>query len=206
MKIQSVDQSSFSEGTSLCWAEFLPSAIIQVSGFMSVFESPTFSWINELWPRRQDLCQSAIAVLPKNPTKSSVQFSQFSSSVMSDSLWLHESQHARPPCPSPTPRVYSNSRPLSRWCHPVISSSVVPFSSCPQSLPASESFPMNQLFTWGGQSTGVSALASVLPKNTQDWSPLEWPGWISLQSKGLSRVFSNTTVQKHQFFSAQLSL
>ena len=111
----------------------------------------------------------------------------------------------RPPCPSPTPRVHSNSRPSSRWCHPAISSSVVPFSSCPQSLPASESFPMSQLFTWGSQSTGVSALASFLPKNTQDWSPSEWTGWISLQSKGLSRVFSNTTVQKHQFFGAQLS-
>ena len=125
---------------------------------------------------------------------------QFSHSVVSNSLRPHESQHARPPCPSPTSRVYSNSRPLSRWCHPAISSSVVPFSSCPQSLPASESFPMSQLFTSGGQSTGVSALASLLPKNTQDWSPLEWTGWISLQSKGLSRVFSNTTVQKHQFF------
>ena len=119
---------------------------------------------------------------------------------MSDSLQPHELQHSRPPCPSPTPRVHSNSRPSSRWCHPAISSSVVPFSSCPQSLPASESFPMSQLFTWGGQSTGVSALASFLPKNTQDWSPLEWTGWISLQSKGLSQVFSNTTVQKHQFF------
>jgi len=124
---------------------------------------------------------------------------------MSNSLWPHESQHARPPCPSPTPGVHSNSRPSSRWCHPAISSSVVPFSSCPQSLPASESFPMSQLFTWGGQSTGVSASTSVLPMNTQDWSPLEWTGWISLQSKGLSRVFSNTTVQKHQFFGAQLS-
>ena len=119
--------------------------------------------------------------------------------------WLHESQHARPPCPSPTPRVHSNSRPLSQWCHAAIPSSVIPFSSCPQSLPASESFPMSQLFTWGGQSTGVSALASFLPKNTQDWSPLGWTGWISLQSKGLSRAFTNTTVQKHQFFSAQLS-
>ena len=117
---------------------------------------------------------------------------QFSHSVVSNSLWPHESQHARPPCPSPTPRVHSNSHPLSRWCHPAISFSVVPFSSCPQSLPPSESFPMSQLFTWGGQSTGVSALASLFPKNTQDWSPLEWTGWISLQSKGLSRVFSNT--------------
>ena len=109
------------------------------------------------------------------------------------------------PDPSPTPGVHSNSRPLSRWCHPAISSWVVPFSSCSQSLPASESFPMSQLFAWGGQSIGVSALASVLPKNTQDWYPLEWTGWISLQTKRLSRVFSNTTVQKHQFFGAQLS-
>ena len=101
--------------------------------------------------------------------------------------------------------IHSNSSPSSQWCHPAISSSVVPFSSCPQSLPASESFPMSQLFAWGGQSIGVSALASVLPKNTQDWSPLEWTGWISLQSKGLSRVFSNTTVKKNQFFGAQLS-
>ena len=125
---------------------------------------------------------------------------QFSCSVMSDSLRPHESQHARPPCPSPTPGVYSNSCPWSQWCHLVISSSVVPFSSCPQSLPASGSFPMNQPFTSGGQSTGVSALASVLPLNTQDSSPLGWSGWISLQSKGLSRVFSNITIQKHQFF------
>ena len=131
---------------------------------------------------------------------------QFSRSVVSDSLWPHESQHTRPPCPSPTPRVYSNSCPSSRWCHPAISSSVIPFSSCPQSFPASGSFPMSQLFTWGGQSIGVSASASALPMNIQDWSPLGWTGWISLQSKGLSRVFSNTTVQKHQFFSAQLSL
>ena len=130
---------------------------------------------------------------------------QFSRSVMSDSLWPHESQHARPPCPSPTPGVYSHSCPLSRWCHPAISSSVVPFSSCPQSLPASGSFPMSQLFTWGGQSTGVSASTSVLPVNAQDLSPLGWTGWIFLLSKGLSRVFSNTTVQKHQFFGTQLS-
>ena len=120
---------------------------------------------------------------------------QFSCSVVSDSLWPHEPQHARPPCPSPTPGVHSDSRPWSQWGHPAISSSVVSFSSCPQSLPASESFPMSQLFAWGGQSTGVSALALFLPKNTQDWSPLEGTGWISLQSKGLSRVFSNTTVK-----------
>ena len=118
---------------------------------------------------------------------------------MSDSLWPNESQHARPPCPSPTPGVYSNSCPLSRWCHPAISS-VIPFSPCLQSLPASGSFPMSQLFAWDGQSIGVSASTSVLPMNTQDWSPLGWTGWISLQSKELSRVFSNTTVQKHQFF------
>ena len=130
---------------------------------------------------------------------------QFSRSVMSDSLRPHQSQHTRPPCPSPTPGVYSNSCPSSQWCHPVISSSVIPFSSFPQSLPASRSFPMSQLFAWGGQSIGVSASTSVLPMNTQDWSPLGWTGWISLQSKGLSRVFSNTIVQKHQFFGAQLS-
>ena len=118
---------------------------------------------------------------------------------MSDSLWPHELQHARPPCPSPIPRVYSNSCPSSRWCHPTISSSIVPFSSCPQSLPESGSFPMSQFFTWGGQSIGVSASASVLPMNTQDWSPLGWTGWISSQSKGISRVFSNSTVQKINF-------
>ena len=131
--------------------------------------------------------------------------SSYSCSVVSNSLRPHELQHTRPPCPSPTPGVHPNPHPLSQWCHPAISSSVVPFSSCPQSLPASGSFPMSQLFAWGGQSTGVSALASVLPKKSQAWSSLEWTGWISLQSKGLSRVFSNTTVQKHQFFGAQLS-
>ena len=137
----------------------------------------------------------------------SVQFSsvQFSRLVMFDSLQPHESQHTRPPCLSSTPEVRSDSRPLSPWCHSAISSSVVPFFYCPQSLTASESFPMSQLFTWGGQRTGVSALASFPPKNTQGWSLSEWTGWISLQSKGLSRVFSNTTVQKHQFFGAQPS-
>ena len=133
---------------------------------------------------------------------SSVQFSR--SVVSDDSLQPHESQHARPPCTSPTPRVHPSSCPSSRWCHPAISSSVVPFS-CPQSLPPSESLPMSQLFAWGGQSTGVSASASVLPKNTQDWSPLGWTGWISLKSKGVTSIFSNTTVQKHQFFGAQPS-
>ena len=135
-----------------------------------------------------------------------VRSDQISRSVLvSDSLRPHESQHARPPCPSPTPGVHPDSHPSSRWCHPAISSSVIPFSSCPQSLPASESFPMSQLFAWHGQSTGVSALASFLPKKSQGWSPLEWTGWISLQSKGFSRVFSNTTVQKHPFFCAQPS-
>ena len=127
---------------------------------------------------------------------------QFSHSVVSKSLRPHESQNTRPPCPSPTPGVHSDSCPSSQWCHPAISSLVVPFSSCPQSLPASEPFPMSQLFAWGSQSTGVSASASFLPKKSQGWCPSEWPGWISLQSKGLSRVFSNTTVQKHQFFGA----
>ena len=131
---------------------------------------------------------------------------QFSCSVVSDSLKPHEPQHARPSCPSPNPGVHPNPCPLSRWCHPTISSSVIPFSSCPQSLPAPGSFPMSQLFTSGGQSIGVSAAASVLPMNTQDWPPLGWTAWISLQYEGLSRVFSNTIVQKHQFFCAQLSL
>ena len=128
---------------------------------------------------------------------------EFSRSVVSDSLRPQGLQHARLPCPSLSPRVCST--PLSWWYHPNISIPVVPFSSCPQPLPASETFPMSQLFSWSGQSIGVSALASVLPMNTQDWSPLGWTGWISLQSKGPSRVFSNTTVQKHQFFSVQPS-
>ena len=131
---------------------------------------------------------------------------QFSSVAHScPTLRPHESQHARPPCPSPSPGVHSDSCPSSPWCHTAISSSVIPFSSCPPSLPASESFPMSQFFVWGGQSTGASALASFLPKKSQGWSPSKWTGWISLQSKGLSRVFSNTTVQKHQFFGAQPS-
>ena len=130
---------------------------------------------------------------------------QFSRSVMSDSLRPHEPQHARPPCPSLTPGVHPNPCPLSQWCHPTISSSVISSSSHLQSFPASGSFQMSQLFASGGKSIGVSASKSVLQMNTQDWSPLGWTGWI-LQSKGLSRVFSNTTVQKHQFFGAQLSL
>ena len=130
---------------------------------------------------------------------------QFSCSVVSDSMRPYEPQHARPPCPSPTAGVYPNPCPLSQWCHPTISSSVIPFSSCPQSFPASGSFQMSQLLASGGRSIGVSASTSVLPLNTQDWSPLGWTGWISLQSKELLRVFSNTTVQKHQFFGAQFS-
>ena len=132
----------------------------------------------------------------------SIRSDQISRLVVSNSLRSHESQHARPPCPSPTHRVHSDSRPLSQWCHPAISSSVIPFSSCSYSLPGSQSFPMSQLFAAGGQSTGVSALASVLLRKSQGWSPSEWTSWIS---KGLSRVFSNTTVQKHQFFRAQPS-
>ena len=139
--------------------------------------------------------------MDQHPSLSSLQFSR---SVVSDSLGPHEPQHTRPHCPSPSPRVHPNPCPSSQWCHPTISSSVIPF--CPQSFPASGSFPMSQLFASGGQRIGVSASTSVFPMNTQDWSPLGWTGWISLQSKGLSRVFSNTTVQKHQFFGSQLSL
>ena len=183
-------------------------------------------------------------------SSSSLSVIQFTHSVVSDLLWPHEPQHSRPPCPSPTPRVYPNSCPLGQWCHPTISfsvipfpscpqsfpalgsfqmrpsptprvyqnscplsrwyhpsisSSVIPFSSCPKSLPALGSFQMSQFFASGGQSIGVLATTSVLPMNTQDWSPLGWTGWISLQSKGLSRVFANITVQNHQFFGAQLS-
>ena len=134
-----------------------------------------------------------------------IRFHQFSRSVVSNSFWPHEPQHARHPCPSPSPGVHPHPCPLCQWCHPTISSSAIPFSSCLQSFPASGSFQMSQLFTSGGQSIGVSASTSVLPMNTQDWSPLGWTVWISLQSKGLSRVFSNTTLQKHQFFGAKLS-
>ena len=132
--------------------------------------------------------------------------SQFSCSVVSDSLRPHEPQNTMPPCPSPTPRIHQNPCPLCQYCHPTISSCVIPFFSCPQSCPESGSFQMSQVFTWGGQSYGVSGSTSVIPMNTQGWSLLEWTGWISLQSKRLSRVFSNSTLQKHQFFSSQLSL
>ena len=142
-----------------------------------------------------------------NITNYSVQFSRL---VVSDSLRPHELQHARPPCPSPTLRVHSNSHPSSWWCHPAISSSVIPFSSCPRFLPASESFPRSQLFTWGGQSIGVSALASFLPKNTQDWSSLEWTDWISLQSKRLKSLLQHhsskaSILRRSAFFTVQLS-
>ena len=140
--------------------------------------------------------------LQQRPYGPSVQFR----SVMSNSLWPQGLQHTRPPCPSPTPGACSNSCPLSQWCPPTISSSLVPFSSYPQSFPASGAFQMSQFSISGGQSIGASASTSVLPMNTQDWFPLGWTGWISLQSKGLSRVFSNTTVQKNQFFGAQFSL
>ena len=163
--------------------------------------------LQEMWFRFFSVLQHSTEAHMENPLSVlpvfllHIQFSsaQFSRSVVSDYLWPHESQHTRPPCPSPAPGVHPNSCPLSRWCHPAISSSVVPFSSCPQSLPASESFPMSQLFAWAGQNIGVSASTSVLPMNTQDWSPLGWTGWISLQAKGLSRVFSNTTAQKNSW-------
>ena len=146
-----------------------------------------------------------VSLMVTEKQKSMVSSVQFSGTVVSDSLWPHGPQYARPPCPSPTPRACSNSCPSSRWCHPTISSSVFPFPSCLQSLPASGSFTVGHFFTSGGQSIGASASASVLPMNTQGWSPLGWTGWISLQSKGLSRVFSNTAVQTHQFCGAQPS-
>ena len=165
----------------LCSAAVLWGAFFFLGGW--IFVCKQMCWENRLW-----LCFSV----------------QFSCSVMCNSLWPHGLQHPRPSCPSPTPRAYSNSCPSSRWCYPPIASSVIPFSSCPCSFPESGSFPMNQFFTHG-QSIVVSASASVLPVNFQDWFPLGWTGWISLQSKGLSRVFSFITVKKHQFFGVQLS-
>ena len=173
--------------------------IIFVTLFCTCFFSFAISF-SEFWLVDQFLLACFSVIIWKLYTY------QFSCSVVSDSLWPHELQHIGPPCTSPIARVNPNSCLLSRWCRPTISSSVDPFSSCPQSFPTSGSFLMSQLFAWGGQSIGVSASTSVLPMNTQDWSPLGWIGWISFQSKGLSRVFSNTIVQKHLFFDTQLSL
>ena len=160
----------------------------------------------KFWCESLDKARCSILLIGKNRSQSHSTSVPFRRSVMSESLPPHGLQHARPPCPSPTPGVYSNSCPLSWWCHPAISSSVIPFSSRCQSFPASRSFPMSQFFTSGVQSIAASASASVLPMNIHHWFPLGWTGWISLQSKGLSRVFSNTTVQKHQFFNIQLFL
>ena len=164
------------------------------------YASKTVFWASFLYNCYGYCCILIHYILSKNLVD------QFSPSVLSDSLRPQESQHARPPCPSPTPGAYPNSCPSSRWCHPAISSSVIPFSSCLQSFPALGSFQMSQFFTSGGPSIGVSASASVLPMNIQDWFPLGWTGWISLPSKGLSRFFSNSTVQNHQFFITKLSL
>ena len=169
-----------------------------VNGIVSLISLSVFSLF--VYRNAKDFC---VLILYHVLQFSSVQFSR---SVVSNSMRPHESQYARPPCPSPSPGVHPDPRPSSQWCHPAISSSAVPFSSYPQSFRTSESFPMSQLFAGGGQSTGVSASASVFPKKSQGWFPSEWTGWIFLQSKGLSRVFSNTTVQEHQFFCAQLSL
>ena len=157
-----------------------------------------------IWPFYLSLL-SLVIMIPSYKSLT-IQSTQFSDSVVSNSLWPHGLQHARIPCPSPTPRIYSNSCPLHWWCHATISSPVIPFSSCLPSFPASGSFPMSQFFAWAGQSIGASASASVFPMTIQDWIPLGLTAWISSLSKGLSRVFSNTTVQKHQFFSTHLSL
>ena len=175
------------------WCQHLWWCFGMLHNFIAALLTTATTW-------KQPRCPSPDECIKKLWWICTVEYSvQFSHSVMSDSLWPYELQHARPPCPSQTPGVHPNSCPSSQWCHPAISFSVVPFFSCPQSLPASGSFPMSQLFTGGSQSIAVSASASVLPMNTQDWSPLGWTGWISMVSKGLSRVFSNTTVQKHQF-------
>ena len=175
--------------------EFVGEKVVSLSYSSAILGPPTGRFFTN-W---------AITEILKIHTFSSASV-QFSHSVVSDSLRPHALQHTRLPCPSPTPGGCSNSCASNQWCHPTISSSVIPFSSCLQSFPASGSFPMNQFFTSGGQSIGVSVSVPVIPMNIQDWFPLGWTSWISFQSKGLSRVFSNTTVQKHQFFSAQLSL
>ena len=190
------------------WNLHLPLPVVQVryiqgpESLENSFRRPKRNqgFLNKQWCY-QCYQQTSIIGITKNVCGSV----QFSRSVTSDSLRPHEPQQARPPCPSPTPRVHPNLCPLSRWCHPTISSSVIPFSSCPQSFPTSGAFQMSQLFASGVQSTGVSASTSVLPMNTQDWSPLGWTSWISLQSKRLPRVFSITIVQKYQFFGVQLS-
>ena len=174
-------------------------------------------WVFYVWMRSQGrgtgssiqgLCYGSFTMEAVYESRSEIKTQQSSVESLSPVglLQHHGLQHARPPCPSPTPGIYSNSCPLSRWCHPTISSSALAFSTCLQSFPASGSFPVNQCFALGGQSIGVSASTSVLPVNIQDWFPLGWTGWISLQSKGLSRGFSNTIVRKHQFFGTQLSL
>ena len=181
------------------------------SSVHGIFQSRVLEWVvissfrGSSWPREWTCISCFSCIAGRFFTCWTISSVQFSHSVVSDSLQPHRLQHTKLPCPTPTPGVYSNSHPLRWWCHPTIWSSVIPFSSHLQSFPASESFPMSWFFASGGHSIGVSASASVLI-NIQDWSPLEWTGWISLQSKGLSRVFSNTTVQKHQFCSAQLSL
>ena len=177
-----------------------------VASFIDYAKASVCVYHNKLWKIHKEMgIPDHLICLLRNLYAGQFSSVHFSHAVVSDSLRPQESQHVRPPCPSPTPGVHSDSCPSSQWCYPAISSSVVTFFSCLQSLPVSQSFPMSQLFAWGGQSTGASALASFLPKKSQGWSPSERTAWISLQSKGLSRVFSNTTVQKHQFFGAQLS-
>ena len=197
---------NLSQSTSMVSLHSLSFPLSSTCKFLEGITMSSLPVYNSAWSGPLSYSLSKPPPLPLNPDSKHPSFSntgsvQVSRSAVSDSSQLHEPQHARPPCPSPTPRVHPNPCPLSRWCHSTISSSVIPFSSCPQSFPASGSFQMSQLFESSGQSIGVSASTSVLPMNTQDWSPLGWTSWISLQSKGLSRVFSNTTVQKHQFFS-----
>ena len=197
MYLPSVQFSSVAQSSPTLWDPVNHST----PGFPVQHQLPEFTQTHMHWVG--DAIQTFHPLSSPSPPVITFRSVQFSHSVVSDSLRPHESQHARPPCPSPTLQVHSNSCPSSCWCHPAISASVVPFS-CPQSVPESGSFQMSQLFSWSGQSIGVSALASILPMNTQDWSPIEWTGWTSFHSKGLSRVFSKTTVQKHQFFSSQL--
>ena len=190
-----------SDRVDIAWAlmQFLIRTLVQLVTFLSqtLRSLRIIDFLHSSTTRPKKKKKNRSATVSSKLLFCSISSVQFSHSVVSDSLRPHELQHARPPCSSPTPGVYSNSFPSSRWCHPAISSSAVPFSSCPQSLPASGTFPMSQ-FSSGGQNIGASGSASVLPMNIQDWFPLGLTGWISLQSMGLSRVFSNTTVQKHQ--------